>query len=441
MSLKVAKFGGSSLADAQHFQNAAAIVRADSERRYIVVSAPGKRSKDDIKITDMLLESLVSADCDCIIDTVAARFRQIIRDLGLELSIEADVANMKSAARLGLRDYLVSRGEYLSAKIMAALLGYDFIDASEAISFDAPYRCNWATTRKRMARLLKNSPRAVIPGFYGADSDGNICTFLRGGSDITGAIVADAAGADLYENWTDVSGVMAADPRIIADPQPIQTLTYEQLRTFAHLGAEVLHEDAIAPCKRTGIPILIKNSNRPKDKGTMVVSGHWDSPALFPVAVGVKKGMSMISLSCPGGNSDIQAQIRRLVYASGISVEHLSVKADCVTVIAADDDIRAHEQALRASLSGLDFQMTVKHDLAMVGAIGKAGKYVNKAMQNVAQILNCADICVDLLDRGFDHSSVIAVVEKSDCTKAVRSIYSQLIQRDGIKHQLVSQSA
>lgn len=443
MSLKVAKFGGSSLADAQHFQNAANIIKADSERKYIVVSAPGKRSSDDIKITDLLLESLVSADRDCIIDTVAARFQDIIRDLKLELSIEADVVKMKEAARLGLRDFLISRGEYLSAKIMAALLGYDFIDACEAIRFDAPYRCNWAASRKRMSRLLKASRHAVIPGFYGGDFDGNICTFLRGGSDITGAIVADAAGADLYENWTDVSGVMAADPRIIANPQPIQSLTYEQLRTFAHLGAEVLHEDAVLPCKRTGIPIIIKNSNRPADKGTMVVSSHSDGSAGAPVAVGVKKGMSMLSVCCHGSTPEIQAQIRRLVYASGVCVEHLSVTADCVSVIAASKEIQSHETMLRASIAELAplAEVAVKHDLAMVGAIGKANKCRNNVMQTVAQTLDRADISVDLLDHGFDHSSVIAIIEKSDCIKAVNSIYTQLIHRKGNKRHFVSQSA
>lgn len=434
MSLKVAKFGGSSLADAAHFENAANIIKADRARRYIVVSAPGKRSPSDTKITDLLLESLSSAHRDPIIETVAERFRDIIRELGLKLSIEDDVAQMKKAARLGLRDFLISRGEYLSAKIMAAFLGYDFIDACEGVFFDAPYRCNRAETQKRMGQLLKKSRYAVIPGFYGADPNGNICTFLRGGSDITGAIVASAVGADVYENWTDVSGVLAADPRITPNPQPIQAITYEQLRTFAHLGAQVLHEDAIAPCKQSGIPILIKNTNRPMDKGTMVVSGHPGSFSSAPVAIGVKKDMSMISARIQGRNAQVQSQIRQLLCASGVSPEHLSVTAERITLIAPGDRVKNHEQALMdamSSLEGVD-RIAVKQDLAMIGVIGSACKRAEKTKQAAAEALLQAEICTDFLDIGSERSCIIAVVEKLQSTKAVNALYKALIQGQDI---------
>lgn len=430
MSLKVAKFGGSSLADAAHFENAAKIIRSDRTRKYLVVSAPGKRSPSDTKITDLLLESLASAHRDSIIETVAERFQDIIRELGLKLSIEDDVAQMKKAARLGLRDFLLSRGEYLSAKIMAAFLGYDFIDACEGIFFDAPYRCNWAETQKRMAQLLKKSRHAVIPGFYGADPNGNVCTFLRGGSDITGAIVASAAGADVYENWTDVSGVLAADPRITPNPQLIQTITYGQLRTFAHLGAQVLHEDAIAPCKKSGIPILIKNTDRPMEKGTLVVSGLAGSFSSAPVAVGAKTDMSMISARIQGRNAQLQSQIRHLLCALDISPEHLSVTAEHITLIAAGDRLRNHEQALvdaMSSLEGVD-RIAVKQDLAMIGIIASACKHAEKTKQAASGALRHAGISPAYLDITHDCSCIIAVVENFQSTKAVNALYNGLIQ-------------
>lgn len=271
MELKVVKFGGSSLADAGCFINAASIVKADAARRYVVVSAPGRRGPDDIKITDMLLDSIASDGRDSMIDAVAERFDGIIRGLGLNLSIGRDVRQMKTAAALGRRDFLASRGEYLSAKIMAMLLGYDFLDAGDGILFDGSGRCNWEESRLRMAMLLKHSSHAVIPGFYGSDIFGNVCTFTRGGSDVTGAIVAEAANADMYEKWTDVSGVFASDPRRTPDAKPLDILTYDELRELAHGGAEVMHEDAVLPVKRAGIPICIKNTQRPRDKGTLVV--------------------------------------------------------------------------------------------------------------------------------------------------------------------------
>lgn len=449
MSLTVVKFGGSSLADAEHFKNAAKIVTEDSARKYVVVSAPGKRFADDTKITDLLLQSLESSDHDSAIDAVAVRFQDIICELGLDLSIDNDIAEMKAAARLGIRDFLVSRGEYLSAKIMAALLNYDFVDAGEAIRFDAPTRCNYKTSRKNLEAILKKSSHAVIPGFYGADFNGNICTFLRGGSDITGSIVADAIAADLYENWTDVSGVMAADPRIIANPLPIQVISYEELRTFSHLGASVMHEDALLPCKRTGIPIMIKNSNQPWDQGTLVVSGQEAPLARNPIAVGAKKDLSLISVSCQNADFDIRSHILRVLHSFGIAPEHIAVKNNCCTVIAPSKIVMAHEQDIIHACSAGRYahSVMVKHNLSMIGAIGRVSKFTAKMVQSIANHLANAGISIELLDSGFDFSCVIALVSQDDNRAAVNTIYRELVQSRGVvsekrhQHGIVLQPA
>lgn len=430
MNLTVVKFGGSSLADAKHFLNAARIIKEDSSRRYVVVSAPGKRSAQDIKITDMLLHSLNSTDRDSIINAVAERFQEIIHDLGLSLSIEDDITQMKRASRAGLRDFLISRGEYVSARIMAALLNYDFIDAQKGVRFHAPFLCDWNSTRTCMERLLKKSSHAVIPGFYGSDSHGNVCTFLRGGSDITGSIVADAVGADLYENWTDVSGVLAGDPHIVPNPSPIQTLTYDELRTFSHLGAEVLHEDAIRPCQRTRIPIIIKNASRPWDKGTFITTCHQKAVTVPPLAVGAKKGMSMLSVNYRGTAADAQAQIRQVFCRIGIQIEHISVTECTVTIIAASSDIKPCEQHLVESLSqlGSTSRVAVKHGLVLLGVIGKFPNHAKKLMGNISHALNRADIAIDLIGKGYDNCCVIAIVKKTDRVKAVNTIYKEIIQ-------------
>ncbi len=429
MDLKVIKFGGSSLADAEHFKNAAKIVRDDSARKYVVVSAPGKRSADDTKITDMLLQSLGSTDCDSIIDMVAQRFQEIIHQLGLSLPLEDDIAAMKNASRLGQRDYLISRGEHISAKIMAALLNFDFIDAKDGIHFEAPYVCDWNATRKSIGKLLSQSSHAVIPGFYGSDPDGNICTFLRGGSDITGSIVADAMGADLYENFTDVSGVLAVDPHIIPNPSPIQILSYDELRTFAHLGAEVIHEDAIRPCQRSGIPIVIKNSNKPWEEGTLITTGHRNS-ALCPVAVGVKKGLGMISISYADSDLEKQSQIVTYLSSTGMAIEHMSVTEDRITLIVSNAELKSREHKLRAAIIQLErtCKVTIKHNLVLLGVIGRFPHRSRSVIHSISQSLSKAGIAIDLLEKGYGDPCVVAVVRKSDRIKAVNTIYNEIIQ-------------
>ncbi len=276
MSLKVLKFGGSSLADAEHFKAVADIVKSDPERRYVVASAPGKRNKADSKVTDLLYKcyELISDEEDYseVFDEIISRYDNIIKDLELDL----DLTEVYDKIRMSLlhnsgRDYIASRGEYLNAMILAKYLGFDFIDAKKVIFFNENGSFDADKTNEVLRDKLSRHAYAVIPGFYGSMPNGTIKTFSRGGSDITGSIVARAAGASLYENWTDVSGFLMADPKCINNPKPISKITYKELRELSYMGATVLHEDSIFPVRYSKIPINIKNTNRPEDKGTFIV--------------------------------------------------------------------------------------------------------------------------------------------------------------------------
>ena len=274
---KVVKFGGSSLASAEQFKKVAKIIRADKSRRYVVPSAPGKRFKEDTKVTDMLYEcyGIAEADGDFgkALADIKARYQEIIDGLELDISLEQEFQTIeKNFKKKAGRDYAASRGEYLNGIVLAAYLGYEFIDAAEVIFF-ADESGTWDADRTKtvLSERLQNCKNAVIPGFYGSLPDGRVKTFSRGGSDITGSIVAQAAGVDVYENWTDVSGFLIADPRIIKNPKGIEVITYRELRELSYMGATVLHEDAIFPVRQEGIPINIRNTNAPEEEGTWIV--------------------------------------------------------------------------------------------------------------------------------------------------------------------------
>lgn len=293
--IKVVKFGGSSLASAEQFRKVGDIVRADAKRRYVIPSAPGKRHKNDTKVTDMLYEcyALAEADEDIkpMLRKIRARYNDIINGLKLRYNLDDEfkVIEQKFLEKAG-SDYAASRGEYLNGLLMASYLGIEFIDAAEVIRFDRDGNFDVDTTNNILKQRLKKTERAVIPGFYGAKPDGSIQTFSRGGSDITGSIVAKACRADLYENWTDVSGFLITDPRIIKNPKGIKVITYKELRELSYMGATVLHEDAIFPVRKEGIPINIKNTNAPEDPGTFIVESTCQKPEFTITGIAGKKG-------------------------------------------------------------------------------------------------------------------------------------------------------
>ena len=315
---KVVKFGGSSLADAKQFKKVADIIKADEERCYVIPSAPGKRFGDDTKVTDMLYhcydEVVGGADFAKSFAPVRERFNGIISELGIDLSLEDEFVKIgRNFASSAGRDYAASRGEYLNGIILAKYLGYTFVDAAKGIFFDNKGNFDGDITNACLGAILDRTPRAVIPGFYGAMPDGSIKTFSRGGSDFTGSVVAKAVKASLYENWTDVSGFLVADPRIVANPEVISVITYSELRELSYMGAGVLHEDAIFPVRSANIPINIKNTNSPKDAGTLIVPTGTEPPSKYLITgIAGKKDFSVISIEKDRMNSH-KGFMRRLL--------------------------------------------------------------------------------------------------------------------------------
>ncbi len=301
---KVVKFGGSSLASAEQFRKVADIIREDEARCYVVPSAPGKRFSSDDKVTDLLYKCYDAAaggkEFKGLLGKIKERYNEIITGLGLDLSLDQEFSQIEAAfeAKAG-SNYAASRGEYLNGIIMANYIGYEFIDAADVIFFDCEGNFDSERTNETLCTRLKSVERAVIPGFYGAMSDGTVKTFSRGGSDITGSIVAKAIRADVYENWTDVSGFLVADPRIIENPEVIETITYRELRELSYMGATVLHEDAIFPVRKEGIPINIRNTNRPQDKGTLIVESTCRKPKYTITGIAGKKGFAAINIDKP----------------------------------------------------------------------------------------------------------------------------------------------
>ena len=317
---KVVKFGGSSLASAQQFKKVGDIIRSDEARKYVVPSAPGKRFDGDTKVTDMLYQCYAVAQegkkFDDLLKKIKERYDEIISGLGLSLSLEEEFKVIKEQfkAKAG-SDYAASRGEYLNGIIMANYLGYEFIDSATVIFFKEDGTFDADKTNQVLGKRLENVERAVIPGFYGAYENGVVKTFSRGGSDVTGSIVAKAVQADLYENWTDVSGFLVADPRIIDNPEVIQTITYKELRELSYMGATVLHEDAIFPVRKEGIPINIKNTNAPEDPGTMIVESTCKLPKYTITGIAGKKGFVSVNIE-----KDMMNSVLDVVYFKPLKI-------------------------------------------------------------------------------------------------------------------------
>jgi len=338
--IKVVKFGGSSLASAEQFRKVANIINSDSDRRYVVPSAPGKRFSADTKVTDMLYECYGAASkgqkYDHLLQAIKDRYNEIIKELDLKVSLdkEFDIMEACFVGKAG-RDYAASRGEYLNGILLAAYLGYEFVDAAEVVFFDDKGVFDATTTNKVMAERLSGLKNAVIPGFYGSMPNDTIKTFSRGGSDVTGSIVAAAVKADLYENWTDVSGFLVTDPRIVENPAVINTITYKELRELAYMGASVLHEDAIFPVRKEGIPINIKNTNHPEDPGTMIVESTSKKSDFTITGIAGKKGFTAISIEKDMMNSEIGfgRKILEVFEKCNISFEHMPSGIDTMSVI------------------------------------------------------------------------------------------------------------
>lgn len=429
---KVVKFGGSSLASAKQFKKVGDIIRADKSRRYVIPSAPGKRNNKDEKVTDMLYACYDAASTGGsykkILVKIKERYQDIIDglDLNLNLDHEFDTIEENFVKKAG-KDYAASRGEYLNSIIMAAYLGIEFIDAAQVVFFDENGNFEPEATNKELSERLAHVERAVIPGFYGAKKDGTIKTFSRGGSDITGSIVARAIHADMYENWTDVSGFLVSDPRIVDNPEVIETITYRELRELAYMGASVLHEDAIFPVRKEGIPINIRNTNRPEDAGTLIVESTCRKPRYTITGIAGKKGFCAINIEKAMMNAEVGfgRKILEVFERNEISFEHMPSGIDTMTIMVHQDEFETHEQAV---ISGIhravepDF-VDLEADLALIAVVGRGMKATRGTAGRIFSSLAHARINVKMIDQGSSELNIIIGVKNTDFEAAIKAIY------------------
>lgn len=440
MGIKVSKFGGSSLADAAQFKKVKDILFSDADRRIVVPSAPGKRSSTDIKVTDLFYEcnKLASAghDIEPVFSKIAQRYHNIAAELGLNVDLDTYLDEVRKNIKLGAgADYAASRGEYLNGILLADFLGWDFIDAQLGIFFDEEGQLDSDKTQKVLGEILSKHTHAVVPGFYGCDTHGKVKTFSRGGSDITGAIVARAANADLYENWTDVSGCLMADPRIVRNPEPIRYVTYRELRELSYMGASVLHEDAIFPVRIAGIPTNIRNTNNPDEPGTLIgyeaeehesehmitgIAGHKD----FAI-IAIEKAMMNAELGF--GRRALQA-----LEEEGISFEHMPSGIDTLSVVVHNDAVAGKKERLIQRIYELcsPDSVEIHSGLALIATVGRGMVRSKGTCAKLFNALMKAGVNVRLIDQGSSELNIIVGVDNLDFENAVRAIYRAFVVKE-----------
>lgn len=438
MSLKVVKFGGSSLADAGQMKKAADIIKADKDRRYVVPSAPGKRFSDDIKVTDLLYKCYGLAekgeDFSDVLSEIHSRYKEIISGLGVDFSIDEEIKIIEENFRKRYgSDYAASRGEYLNGMVFAAYLGFKFIDAAEVIFFSEDGSLNQEKTTESLRKALEGVEYAVIPGFYGCGADGYVRTFSRGGSDVTGSIVAGAVKASIYENWTDVSGFLVSDPRIVKNPVPIRTITYTELRELSYMGASVLHDEAIFPVRSAGIPINIRNTNDPSAPGTMIVpDSHDDEVSAYTITgIAGKKNFSAINLHKDRMNSQIGfcRDVLDVLAENGICIEHMPSSIDSMTVIvdSAHMDGKLDDIVTQIRKRVNPDDIYVEEGVALIAVVGKGMCRTRGVAARIFAALAHARINVKMIDQGSSELNVIVGVNEEDFEQAIRCIYDMFV--------------
>ena len=435
--MKVVKFGGSSMADAGQYRKVRDILLADPERRVVVVSAAGKRSKDDHKITDLLYLCYAhikyGVSCMDVFEQVKQRYLDIRDELGLTTPLEAEFDALWERMQHGIgEDELVSRGEYFSARLLADALGYDFIDAKLWLTFALDGSIDEEASYSALRRIAANR-RAVIPGFYGIAPGGRILTLTRGGSDVTGALAAAALDADVYENWTDVSGFKMADPRIVDDPLTIKTITYRELRELSYMGATVLHEEAIFPVRYAGIPINIRNTLRPQDPGTMIVAAaqDYDSEHVITGVAG-KRGFTVITLEQDMMNSEpsFGRRVLEIFEEYGITFEHLPSGIDTMSVVLETATLEGRRDrilnALRRALR--PDSITVEDNVALIAVVGRGMVKARGTAARIFAAISAAGVNIRMIDQGSSELNIIIGVEEHDFENALRAIYSEFVK-------------
>ena len=440
MGMKVAKFGGSSLASAQQFKKVRDILLMDADRRIVVPSAPGKRSSTDIKVTDLFYEcnrlAAAGKDMSEPFAKISERYHGIAQELSLTVDLDVHLDDVRKHIQLGAgADYVASRGEYLNGILLANYMGWDFVDPQLGIFFDEEGRLDSEKTQSTLSALLAQHSHAVVPGFYGCDSHGNVKTFSRGGSDITGAIVARAANADLYENWTDVSGCLMADPRIVRNPEPIRYVTYRELRELSYMGASVLHEDAIFPVRIAGIPTNIRNTNDPTAPGTVIGYAAEDYESEYMITgIAGHKDFAIINVEKAMMNAELGFG-RRLLQAieeESISFEHMPSGIDTMCVIVAEESLKGKKERLVQRIHELCHPDSVEihSGLALIATVGRGMVRARGTSAKLFNALMKAGVNVRMIDQGSSELNIIVGVDNLDYEVAVRAIYRAFVVKD-----------
>ena len=437
--LKVLKFGGSSMADATQFAKVKSIVESDESRRVVVVSAAGKRFKDDHKLTDLLYlchaHLKYGVSCDSVYQMIVDRYTAIRDELHLNVDLESEFAALRRKMDKGIsQDELVSRGEYFAAKLMAAYLGFAFLDSELWLKFKLDGSVDQEATYEAL-RHAAEGRKVVIPGFYGTMPDGSIKTFSRGGSDITGALAAAALDADVYENWTDVSGFLMADPKIVPDPEPIERITYSELRELSYIGAQVLHEGTIFPVREKNIPLNIRNTNQPDHPGTMIRESfeEVEMPGdRFITGIAGKKDFSVITVTKNGMSSElgILRQMLEVLEKYQVNVEYLPSGIDSVSLVVASDKA----QPCLYQMMG-DLQKTVKPDsihvtdnMAIVAAVGRKMAFKPGISGKIFATLGENGINIRMITQGPEELNIIVGVDNKDFASAIRVLYNSFVK-------------
>ena len=437
MGIKVAKFGGSSVADAIQIRKLRDIISADESIKYVIVSAPGKRYADDSKVTDLLYLCKTHIEhkipYEQIFQVICDRFEATEENLGVDVNIASELEKIRAEMLRGASaDYIASRGEYLNAKLIAAYLGFEFVDAKDIIKFSEKGKFLEDMSDELIANALKDIPRAVIPGFYGERLDGKIKTFSRGGSDITGSLIAHATGADVYENWTDVSGFMMADPRIVTNPKPISTISYMELRELSYMGASVLHEDAIYPAKDADIPINIRNTNKPEDPGTMITAKPAEGSDQIVSGIAGRKGFTVIAIykSHMAGEKGFIRKLAGIMEDNDITIEHIPTGIDTMSVVI---DNRLIDGKLDDVTDEIERQLQpdsveIFEDMALIATVGAGMSSRKGTSATLFTALADAGVNIRMIDQGSTEMNIIVGVEEKDFETAIKAIYKAFVR-------------
>ncbi|MBQ7434375.1 MAG: aspartate kinase [Oscillospiraceae bacterium] len=433
--LKVAKFGGSSVAGAEQFKKVKAIIEADPSRRIVVSSAAGKRDSSDHKLTDLLYlchaHITYGVSCDDIIGTIRSRFAEIRDALGLQYDVEGDFDKLLPRLNRDMGvDELVSRGEYFTSRLLAEYLGYRFVDAADCVFFGLDGQIDREKTYAAIGNALKEHERILIPGFYGKLPTGKIKVMSRGGSDISGALAAAAVNADVYENWTDVSGILMADPRIVENPAPISTITYAELQELAFMGASVLHEDSISPVKEKGIALNIRNTNRPQDPGTMIVEEVEEDgeQERFITGIAGRRNFTVLTIKKrPMNTNEALRQALDILDRYHVAVEHITLGLDSFALVASTaalgdsvyDVIADMQKAIRPD------DVNVKEGISLVATVGRKMTSRPGTSGRLFHALGKSGINIRTIAQGSDELSIIVGVENADFEKAIKVLYER----------------